>query len=113
MKDHAKEPAGESNVAEHDVVFTKRIICGYMIVDLRQTISMSEEIEKREQDREWLLDTKNAVERPFPMILNDGIHHRRVSGDSLVGDDMLACIIAIGWTCPEEKAEMESWCESH
>lgn len=107
MEDNAKEPAGESNVAEHDVVFPKRIAGGYTIVDLCQTMPVGEEVEKREHDREWLLDANDAMEWPFPVILNDRIQHRRISGDPLISDNLLAYVVAIGWTCPEKKAEME------
>ena len=107
MKDDAKEPARETNVAERDVVFPKRIAGGYAIVDLCQAVPVGEEIEKREHDREWLLDAGDAMEWPFSVILNDRIQHGRISGDPLIGDNLLAHVVAIGWTGPEKKAEME------
>lgn len=41
------------------------------------------------------------------MVLEDRIQHWRVSRDATVCDDMLADIVAIGGTCPEDEAEVE------
>ena len=34
---------------------------------------MSEEVEEGEEDREWLLHSEEASERPFAMVLDDGL----------------------------------------
>ena len=43
------------------------------------------------------------------MVLEDRVEHWRVSRDATVCNDVLADIVAIGGTCPEEKAQMERW----
>lgn len=43
------------------------------------------------------------------MILNDWFQHRRISGETAVGDDMLAYIVAVGWAGPKEEAKVEGW----
>jgi hypothetical protein len=68
---------------------------------------MSEEVEEGEEDRGWLLYAEKAPERPFPVELHDGVEVRRVAGEALVGDDVLADVIAFRRTRPEEEAVLE------
>lgn len=66
------------------------------------------EVEEGEENGEWFLDPKKAVERPFSMKLNDRIKHRWLARQAPLRDDLLACVIAFGRTCPEEEAEVKS-----
>ena len=71
VEDHAEDPACQSHVAEHDVVFSQRIFCWYTIPNLVQSVLVRQEIEEREQDGKGLLDAEEAVKRPFAVILYD------------------------------------------
>lgn len=67
---------------------------------------MRQEVEEGEQDRARLLDAQDAKERPFAMVLDHWIQHRGVSGDSLVGYDVLTCVVTVGGTRPEKEPEV-------
>ena len=69
---------------------------------------MGKEVHEGEQDREWLLHTKESVKGPFSMILNDWLEHGRITANPLVGDDMLAGVIAVRGASPEEETEVKS-----
>lgn len=63
------------------------------------------------------MDTHEAVEGPFPMELDDGLKHWRVASHSGIGDHMLAGIVALGGTGPEQGTEVQgcslSACDQH
>lgn len=65
---------------------------------------MCEEIEEAEEDRGRLLNAHEAVEGPFAMELEDGFEVGWVARDSLVGDYVLAGIVAFGGTIPQQEA---------
>lgn len=48
MEDHTKHPAGHANVAENDVVGSKRVGCRDVGEDLGETVAMREKVEERE-----------------------------------------------------------------
>lgn len=68
---------------------------------------MGEEVEEGEEYGEWLLHAHEAVEWPLAVVLDDWLQHRRIPRDTLVRDDMLAHVVAIRGTRPEEEVEME------
>lgn len=65
---------------------------------------MCEEVEEGEEDGEGLLHAQDAVEGPFAVELYDGLG----LSDSVVGDYVLAGIVAFRWTVPKEKLMEES-----
>jgi hypothetical protein len=69
---------------------------------------MSQEIEAREKDREEFLHAEDSAKWPFPMELNHGAKHRRITSESTVCHNMLASVIAFGRARPEHEPEKES-----
>jgi len=67
---------------------------------------VGEEVEEREEDGEGLLHAEEAVEGPFPMELDDFY----ISCDALVGDYVLAGVVAFCWAIPEKEAVEERDC---
>jgi len=55
---------------------------------------MSEEVEQREYYREGLLHAEESVEGPFAVELEDWFAVRGVTGEALVGDDVLTGVVA-------------------
>lgn len=104
MKYHAESPACESNVCDANVVFAEGVGGWDEGVDLMEALVMSEEVQGGEEDREGLLHAKNAMERPFPMVL----HYGQIRGNALRRDDMLAGIITFRGARPEEESVEES-----
>jgi hypothetical protein len=49
------------------------------------------------------------MERPFAVELEHGLVVRRVASKSLVGDDVLAVVVAFGRTVPEEQSTLQSF----
>ena len=66
---------------------------------------VGEEVEEREEDGEGLLHAKEAVEGPFPVELDDSY----ISCDALVGDYVLAGVVAFCGTVPEQQAMEDGW----
>lgn len=66
-------------------------------------VLMREEVEEGEEDGEGFLHSQETVKRPFPVELN------YVFGcfDALIGDDVLAGIIAFCWAIPEKESVEE------
>jgi len=60
---------------------------------------MGEAIDEREKDREGLLHAEEAVERPFPVELEDAFG----IGNALIGDYVLAGVVALSGTVPKEE----------
>ena len=109
MEDHAEHPACHTDIAEGDIVDLQRVVGWDSIPNLRKAVTMCQEVEKREEDRARFLHAQKAEEGPFAVVLEDRFEHWRVSRDATVSDDVLADIVAIGGTRPEEKAQMERW----
>lgn len=65
---------------------------------------MREEIKEGKEDREGFLHAEKTIKGPFAVELND----RLGRFDALVGDYMLASIIAFRGASPEEES-MEEW----
>ncbi len=61
---------------------------------------MREEIQEGEKNGKRLLHAQEAVERPFPMKLDDRIGFC----DALIGNYMLASVVALSRAIPEEEA---------
>lgn len=110
MEDHAEGPTGEADVSKPKVVSPQRIGRRYLIAELLHAPMMRKVVEEREDDTKGLLHAHEAVERPFTVKLVDGLHVRRVAREPTVGYNVLACVVALGGTIPEEDAAMES-CE--
>jgi hypothetical protein len=66
---------------------------------------MGEEVEEREEDGKGLLHAEEAVEEPFPVELDDSY----IGCDALVGNYVLAGVVAFCWAIPEKEAVEESW----
>lgn len=64
---------------------------------------MGEEVKEGEEDREGFLHAQESVEGPFSVELDDVIGR----GDPLIGDYVLAGIVAFRWACPEEESVKE------
>jgi hypothetical protein len=60
---------------------------------------VGQEVEKGEENGERLLHAQEAVEGPFTMKLYDWLR----GSYALVGDNVLASIVAFGSAIPEEK----------
>jgi len=58
------------------------------------------------------LHAEEAVKRPFAMELEDGFAVRGLTSLTLVGDYVLADVVAFCWTVPEKEAALESLCWS-
>lgn len=61
---------------------------------------MREEVEEREEDREGFLHSQETVKGPFPVELN----YLFGGFDALIGDDVLADVIAFCWAVPEKES---------
>jgi hypothetical protein len=105
VKYHAEDPARHATVREPNIVFPQRVRGGDIRLDLREAVLVREEVEEREEDGEGLLHAQEAVEGPFAVELHDRFRGR----DALVGDDVLAGIVAFCWAVPEEELVEESW----
>ena len=105
MEDHAEGPASHPEVCKHHVVFAQRVRRRNIGCDLREAILVGEKIEEGEEDGKRLLHAHKAVEGPFPVKLDnvDG------SCNALIGDYVLAGIVAFGRAVPEKETEEESW----
>jgi hypothetical protein len=66
---------------------------------------VGKEVEEREEDGEGLLHAEEAVEGPFPVELD----YFYISCDALVGDYVLAGVVAFCWAVPEKEAVEEGW----
>ena len=69
---------------------------------------MREEVEEAKEDGGRLLNPHEAVEGPFAVELDDRLEVRRFALDSLVGDYVLAGIVAFGRAVPEQDAVLQS-----
>ena len=67
---------------------------------------MCQEVEQREEDAGGLLYSQEPIKRPFAMILDDRFEVGWISGQTFIGDDVLADIITFCWACPKEKASL-------
>src|ERR1700754_3710587 len=94
VEDHAKHPAGQSEISKQHVIFPQRVRPRYSFTEARHAVVVREEVEEREEDGEWLLHAEEAVEGPFPMELKDRLAVRRVARFADVCDYMLACVVA-------------------
>jgi hypothetical protein len=59
---------------------------------------VSPEIAEGPKDAEGFLHAEEAIEGPFPVELDDGL----VMGDTVLGYDVLAGVIAFARACPKE-----------
>lgn len=70
-----------------------------------------QEVEQREDDAERLLHPQEAVKRPLAVELVHGGYVGWVAREPLVGDDMLASVVALRGAVPEQEAALEG-CEA-
>lgn len=97
MEYHTEGPASHPKICEYYIVSAHRVCSWDVGGDLREAILVCEEVEKGEEDGEWLLHAQEAVEGPFAMELDD-----RFGGCyALVGDDVLTCVVAFLFAGPE------------
>ena len=75
-----------------------------MFSDFVHAIVVREEVEEAEADRGRLLNPYEAVEGPFAVELENGLEVGWVASESLVGNYVLAGIIAFGGAGPQQEA---------
>lgn len=102
MEKHAKNPTSQTKITKAQVEFSQRVGRRYILPHFCHAVLVSKEVEEGEDDGEELLKSEDTVKRPFPMVLDYRLQHRRVSSKASVCDDMLAGIIAFGVTVPEK-----------
>ena len=95
MEDHAENPACQPKVPEQKIVGSESVPGRYRLPYLGQPLLVCQEVEQREEDRERLLDSHEAIERPLAMVLNDWIEHRRITERPVGRDHMLARVVAL------------------
>lgn len=110
VENHAKHPTRHAKVAEEDVVFAERVGGGDAVAQAGEALVVGEEVEQAEEHAEGLLHAQEAVEGPFAVELEHGLAVGRVAGFAGVGDDVLACVVALGWAVPEEEPSLERCC---
>ena len=109
MEYHAKHPAGQAKVSKTQILFPQRIGGWNRFPDSFHALLMGEIVKKGEHDGKELLDTQDALKRPFPVELDYGIEHGRITRNPAVGNDMLAGVIALRRTVPEEETQMNRY----
>ena len=99
VEEHAEYPAGHAEVCQLDVVLAQRVGGRDVGDDFRVAVVVREEVEDGEEDGEGLLHSEEAVEGPFAVELHDRFRGR----DALVGNYVLAGVVAFCWAVPEEE----------
>lgn len=94
VEEHAEDPAGEAEVAEGKVVLEERVRGRDALAQPLDAVVVREEVEERKDDAEGLLHAEEAVEGPLAVELVDWVHVGRFAGEALVGDDVLAGVVA-------------------
>lgn len=74
-----------------------------MLSNLAHSMVVRQEVEEAEENGGRLLHAQEAVEGPFAMELEDRFDVRRFAREAPVGHDMLAGIVALCWTGPEQE----------
>jgi len=108
VEDHAEGPTCKSKVAETEIVRSKGVATWDFSAKSSHAPAMSKEVKEREEHRKRFLHAHEPVEWPFPVKLNNRLHHRRVTRFPLVGDDMLTDVIALLRARPEKESQTES-----
>ena len=109
VKYHAEDPTCKTKVAEQQVIFPQRVGLRNGFAQLGHAPIVGEIVEQAEDDGEGLLHAEEAVEGPFAMKLEDRLAVGGLTSLTLVGDYVLADIVAFCWTVPEKEAPLESW----
>ena len=73
VEDHTEDPARQSKISEEKIVGSQFVPGRYRFPNLSQPLLVCKEVEQGEEDRERLLDSHEAIEGPFAMVLNDGV----------------------------------------
>jgi len=105
MKYHAKTPGSHSAIGEKDIVSAHCVFWWNALSNLLETIMVCEEIDEGEEYGEGLLHAEETVEWPFPVELEDWLG----VGNTLVGDYVLAGVVAFGGAVPKEELMEESY----
>lgn len=109
VEDHAEDPARQTKIPKSQVVRTQRVSTWHLCPQPFHAVSMSEEVEEREEDGERFLHAQKSVEGPFSMKLDYRFHHWGVSRFSLVRNDMLTGIVTFLGAVPEEESQVKSY----
>jgi hypothetical protein len=80
VEDHAEHPARDPAVSESDVIFPQRVAGRDFSLQPRHPPLVRQEVEEREEDAGRFLDSREAVEGPFAVELQDGLEVGRVAG---------------------------------
>lgn len=107
VEHHAEDPRREAKVSKAQVVFPQRVRGRDGFAQHFHAVVVGEEVEERKDDGKGFLHAEEAVKGPFAMELEDGFAVWWVAGEALVGDDVLAGIVAFRRTVPEEEAVLQ------
>ncbi|OLL23664.1 hypothetical protein NEOLI_004275 [Neolecta irregularis DAH-3] len=102
VEDTAPDPGVDAEQGEEEVEGPERVAVRER-GEQAQAVVVHEAVSQREQDGEGLLDAHDAVEGPFAVELLE----RGAPGDELAGDGVLARIVALCGTRPEQQAQMQ------
>ena len=94
MEDDTESPARKPEVAEEQVIRSKRISRRYRLSDLSHALLVRHEVECGEDNRTRLLNAHDPEKRPFPMILHYWIYYWRLVVEPPIGNDVLASVVA-------------------
>jgi len=103
VEDGREGPCCQPRPGEAGVEAPERVRGRDVRPHLAQAPLVCPQVEQREQHREGLLRPQRPVERPLAVEL----HRRLPARLALVGDDVLACVIALGRARPEEESAVE------
>lgn len=103
VKDGREGPRGDADGGESTVPRQQGVRCGDVGEELVDAAVVRPEVTQGEDDRSGLLHAEEAVEWPFSVELYNGLPGRYAA----VSDDVLACVVAFGGTCPEEETAVE------
>lgn len=105
MEDHAESPACHAKVSKKNIIFAQRISRWDGSANVCETVVVRPEVEEGEDDGGGFLCAEEPVEGPFAVELLDG----QTARDALVGDYVLAGVVALGGAIPKEEFVVEDW----
>lgn len=107
MEYHTEHPACQPEISKEYVELPKVVSFRDMCANQTQAVGVGEEIKKREEDGEGLLHAEEAIERPFSVVLDDGVEVGWIAGESGGGGYVLAGVVAFRGAGPEEEPVVE------
>jgi hypothetical protein len=107
MKHTAKNPTREAKIAKAKIKLPEWVTSRNLLPQNFHTVIVSEKIKQRKDDGEGFLHAEEAVKGPFAVELEDWFAVGGFAGETFVGDDVLAGVVAFGGAGPEEEAVLE------